>query len=122
MTSVDLFDPDPDGPRDSADAEPLMTLLGQPVVQSSFSAVTIEMMGAASPLDSPEDIFSPSQEASDHIAPSKLPPVLDDVPSAAINNMRQSSASPPSDSSLLSSKSKHKSSTPSKGRRKNGNK
>ena len=33
MPAVELFDS-----RDSADAEPLMTILGQPVVQTSFSA------------------------------------------------------------------------------------
>ena len=119
MSSVDLFDS-----RDSADSEPLLTLLGQPVIQPSYqpSPDLIAAMGPASPLDSPDDLFPPSQEAPDPFVPSKLPPVLDDVPSAAINNMRHSSASPSSDSLAKSSSSKGKSTTPSKGRRKNGNK
>ena len=125
MSSVDLFDS-----RDSADSEPLLTLLGQHVIKPSLAAQPpyqpspdlIAAMGPASPLDSPDDLFPPSQEAPDPFVPSKLPPVLDDVPSAAINNMRHSSASPSSDSLAKSSSSKGKSTTPSKGRRKNGNK
>jgi len=126
MSSVDLFDS-----RDSADSEPLLTLLGQHVVKPSIAAQLpyqpspdlIAAMGPASPLDSPDDLFPPSQEAPDPLVPSKLPPVLDDVPSAAINNMRHSSSSPSNDALAKSSSSKKgKSYTPTKGQRKNRNK
>jgi hypothetical protein len=116
MPAVELFDS-----RDSADAEPHMTILGQPVVQTTFSASTVVAMGSATPLDSPDDLFPLSQEPPDPIVPSKLPAVLDDVPTAAINNMRLSSSSPSDDVLPKSSSSNVKAATPSKGRRKASN-
>ena len=95
MPAVELFDS-----RDSADAEPLMTILGQPVVQTSFSASTVAAMGPATPLESRDKLFPLSQEPLEPSVPSKLPPVLDDVPSAATNNMRQSSSSLSGDSMI----------------------
>ena len=110
--------------RDSEDAKPLVTLLGQSVLQSTWkpSPVLEEIIGPISPLDSPDDLFSQSHADSAPLVPSKLPPVLDDVPSAAINNMRNSSSSPSPEPPAKSTSSKSKPSTPSKGQRKKGHK
>ena len=64
MLAVGLFDS-----RDSVDAEPLMTILGQPVVQTTFSASTVAAMGSATPLDSPDDLFPLSQGPPEPIVP-----------------------------------------------------